>query len=157
VIPSHVKGVSFFEGIPETDVELLSKKFVRQSFLSDTEIFGQGDAAHRLYILISGNVSIEYKPDDGEVLRVSEIEPKGVFGWSAALGRNSYTSSATTTEDSHVLSILGNDLRELCSSSPDIGVVILERLAGVIAERLESTHEQIVELLWKNINSGNER
>lgn len=155
MIPSHIKGVSLFEGIPEPQVQLLAKKFVRQSFPAEKELFGQGDAAHRLYVLLEGNVSIDFKPDDGESLKISEIEPGGIFGWSAALGRRRYTSSAKTTQPSIVLSIRGTELRKLCTTNPDIGVVILERLAGVIAERLESTREQIIDLFWLNINSTN--
>jgi hypothetical protein len=51
------------------------------------------------------------------------------------------------------LSISGKDLRELCVSHPETGVLILERLAAVIAERLKNTHEKVVELLWQGVNS----
>jgi len=110
-------------------------------------VFAQDDPADRLYVLLSGRVAIRFKPHDGETLTVTEIAPGGVFGWSAALGRRSYTSSAVSLEAGEALGLRGADLRRLCETQPDTGVVILERLAEVIAERLRSTHAQVVDLL----------
>jgi hypothetical protein len=45
-------------------------------------------------------------------------------------------------------------LRRLCETHPKTGVVILERLAEVIAERLRSTHEHVVEMLRQGLTSG---
>jgi CRP-like cAMP-binding protein len=146
-------GVPFFKNLSKEDVELLSKKFSPVSFPADTVIFSQGDHAKHLYILLSGQVSIRFKPHDGEIIPVSDISPGDVFGWSAALGRDVYTSCAVTTSDSEALSIQGKDLRDLCKTHPETGVLILERLAAVIAERLKNTHQKVVELLWQGVNS----
>jgi len=144
--------VPLFTGLSNQDVELLSKSFSPASFPSGTVIFRQGDKASRLYVLLSGHVSIQFKPHDGEVLTVAEISPGDVFGWSAALGRDAYTSCAVATANSEALSIRGQDLRDLCKTHPETGVLILERLATVIAERLKNTHQKVVELLWQGVN-----
>lgn len=147
--------VPFFIGLSTQDVLLLSKKFAPVNFPKDTVIFNQGERANRLYILLSGQVSIRFIPHDGEILHVAEISEGDAFGWSAALGRDVYTSCAVTTSETMALSISGKDLRELCISHPETGVLILERLAAVIAERLKNTHEKVVELLWLGVNSHN--
>ena len=147
--------VPFFNGLSNEDVQLLSKKFTPVTLSGDTVIFDQGDRANYLYILLSGKVSIRFKPHDGEILPVAEISEGEVFGWSAALGRDVYTSCAVTLSESEALSIRGNDLRELCTTHPETGVLILERLASVIAERLKNTHKKVVELLWQGVNSHN--
>jgi CRP-like cAMP-binding protein len=82
---------------------------------------------------------------------VSTIKPGGVFGWSAALGRRSYTSGAVCTEPGRSLSIRGHDLRRICEESPATGVILLERLAEVIAQRLTGTHSQVMELLRQGV------
>ncbi|NIM95094.1 MAG: cyclic nucleotide-binding domain-containing protein [Anaerolineales bacterium] len=150
-------SISLFKGLEPEDIKLLMKKFSHESIPDDTIIFHQGGNAERLYVMLSGRVSIRFKPHDGETLHVADIKDGDVFGWSAALGRDVYTSCAITTKDSEVLSIRGEDLHELCTSNPEIGVVILEGLAAVIAERLRNTHKQVVELLWQGVNSGNNR
>jgi CRP-like cAMP-binding protein len=157
VKPLTLESVNLFKGLAEEHLKLISTKFQRETFPDNTTIFGQGDAAESLYVLLSGRVSIRFKPHDGEIINVSEIREGDVFGWSSALGRSVYTSCAITTSASDLVSIKGADLRDLCSLHPEIGVVILERLATVIAERLKNTHAQVVELLWQGVNSNDKR
>lgn len=142
-----IRSLPLFQGLVQEDVDILTRAFSRQAYPEGTTIFGQGEAARRLYILISGRVAIRFKPYDGDELAVTEIGPGDVFGWSAALSRPAYTSCAVAVEPSQAISISGEKLRHLCAAYPRTGVVILERLAEVIAERLKSTHAKVVEML----------
>lgn len=148
-----LKSSSLFSGFSDTQLHSLAELFEGEHLQAGETIFAQDDPADRLYVLLSGRVAIRFKPHDGEVLTVTEIAPGGVFGWSAALGRRSYTSSAVCLEAGEALGLRGADLRRLCETQPDTGVVILERLAEVIAQRLRSTHEQVVELLRLGMRS----
>lgn len=150
--PFDLGKVPFFEGLSNEHIELLSEKFTPVSFPKETVIFNQGDRANRLYILLSGNVSIRFKPHDQETFPVTNISEGDVFGWSAALGRDVYTSGAVTTTECEALSMRGKDLRDLCATHTETGVLILERLAEVIAERLKNTHRKVVELLLQGVN-----
>ncbi len=142
-----------FRGMTSEQLDQLVGLFEREKLATGTAAFAQEEPAERLYVLLSGRVAIRFKPHDGDMLTVTEIEPGGVFGWSAALGRRAYTSSAICTQAGDALSIRGSDLRRLCERHPETGVLILERLAEVIAERLRSTHEQVVDLLRLGIRS----
>jgi len=142
-----LKSSPLFSGFSDTQLQALAKLFEGEHLQAGEIVFAQDDPADRLYVLLSGRVAIRFKPHDGEILTVTEIAPGGVFGWSAALGRRSYTSSAVCLEAGEALGLRGADLRRLCETQPDTGVVILERLAEVIAERLRSTHAQVVDLL----------
>lgn len=142
-----LKSCILFTGFSEKQLSALAELFEGEHLQSGQTIFSQDDPAERLYVLLSGRVAIRFKPHDGETLTVTEIAQGGVFGWSAALGRRSYTSSAVCLEAGEALGLRGADLRRLCETQPETGVVILERLAEVIAQRLRSTHEQVVELL----------
>jgi CRP/FNR family cyclic AMP-dependent transcriptional regulator len=148
-----LKGCVLFTGFSDTQLSALAELFEGEHLQSGQIIFAQDDPADRLYVLLSGRVAIRFKPHDGETLTVTEIGQSGVFGWSAALGRRSYTSSAVCLEAGDALGLRGADLRHLCETQPETGVVILERLAEVIAERLRSTHDQVVELLRLGIRS----
>ena len=118
-----------------------------------TVVFEQNAPAEKLYILVDGKVEIRFKPDDGEQLTVTEIDEGGIFGWSSALGRESYTSCAVSIGASTAFSVLGEELKQLCEQYPDTGVIILERLAAVIAQRLQKTHAYVVDMLHEGIKS----
>lgn len=145
-----------FQGFKSQNLSLLAELVQRETFPDGTIIFNQGDRADNLYVLTSGRVAIRFKPEDGETLTVTEVEEGGVFGWSSALGRETYTSCAVCMMESHALSMRGDKLRELCATYPETGVIILERLAEVIAERLRNTHAHVVEMLRQGMHSTSE-
>ncbi len=146
-IEEILRTLPLFADLDPDDQNLLAGLLRLESYPAGTTIFGQGDRASRLYVLLDGKVEIRFKPHDGETLTVTVIEDGGVFGWSAALGRKDYTSCAISVEDSRALHTEGRHLRELIEKHPNTGVVILDRLATVIAERLRNTHAQVKSLL----------
>lgn len=146
--------IPLFSGLTLEQLEPLANGFQSEKFEAGAIIFSQGAPADRLYILTSGKVAIKFKPPDGEVLTVAEIEDGGVFGWSSTLGRESYTSGACCLDDCETISISGQDLRIMWEEHPDTGVIILERLAEVIAQRLRNTHAHVVEMLRQGIQGN---
>jgi CRP-like cAMP-binding protein len=140
-------NLPLLKGLAPEDLDLLAGLFRLDSYPAGSTIFDQGDRADRLFVLLNGVVEIHFKPHDGEPLVVATIESGGVFGWSAALGRKTYTSCAVCVEDCRALHVQGRLLRQLIEEHPQTGIVILDRLAAVIAERLRNTHAQVRALL----------
>jgi CRP/FNR family transcriptional regulator, cyclic AMP receptor protein len=143
--------LSIFAGLDSDQIKMLSQYIDECQFRKDYVVFEQGQPADRLYILLSGEVLIRYKPYDGPPLLVARIEPGGVFGWSAALRRDIYTSGAETAQESVAYCIRGENLNKLCTQYPQTGKIFLERLAGVIVERLSSTHTQVLGILTQGM------
>ena len=139
--------LSFFQGLTMEQVERLQTLFIPWNCTADTVIFEQGEPADTLYLVVSGEIIVQFKPDDGPAIQVARVRDGGVVGWSAALGSRAYTSGAMTTVETDMLRVRGSDLRNLCVQEPQLGKVLLDRLAGVIAERLRSTHAQVLSLL----------
>jgi len=115
-------------------------------------IFIQGQIADSLYILVNGEVRIRFKPYDGPTLTVARIHPGGVYGWSAVMGHELYTSGAQTMEDSVSLRIRNRNLQRLVEVHPQAGAALLERLAASIAERLRNTHTAVLEILYRGLD-----
>ena len=139
--------LAFFNGLSAADIRLLEPFFAPQTWVAGTAVFDQGDYAEYLYLVVRGEVAIRYKPDDGPVMTVTRVQPGSLFGWSAAMNNPTYTSGAVCVLDSEVLRIRGTDLRTLCEKHPELGKVILDRLAGVIAERKQSQQGQVTSIL----------
>ena len=139
--------LAFFTGMSTADIQLLAPYFAPQTWVAGTALFEQGDYAEYLYLAVKGEVTIRYKPDDGPIMTVTRVQPGGIFGWSAAMNNPTYTSGAVCSLDSEVLRIRGTDLRMLCGKHPELGKIILDRLAGVIAERKQSQQGQVTSIL----------
>ena len=144
--------INLFRGLDPHKRDLITRLGTRQAFEAGDIIFSQGQPATHLYLLLHGKVTIRFKPDDGDPITVTELESGGVFGWSAALGRGRYTSGAICQKQSEALVISGAALRRLCQVDPETGVLILERLAEVIAERLQATHAQVLAMLHQGMH-----
>ncbi|HDN05089.1 MAG TPA: Crp/Fnr family transcriptional regulator [Chloroflexi bacterium] len=143
---------ALIEDFSDDQIEVLKPIIEDIRFDTDQVIFNQGDPADYLYFVLDGRVSIRFKPEDGPVLMVSEVDRGEVFGWSSALGSHRYTSSAICSECGLFIRLEGEDLKNLCQEHPETGILILNRLAGVIARRLRGTHEQVLALLHRGLN-----
>ena len=145
-----------FDGLTEEQIKTISALLETRYYVEQDLIFEQGQSADYLYILKEGEVAISFKPYDGPPITVSVINSGGVFGWSTALGRDCYTSSAIAQTDCELLCISGSQLKSFCREDNETGIMLLDRLAGVIAERLNQTHAQILSILTKGSNCQEE-
>jgi CRP-like cAMP-binding protein len=154
-MPSDVNDhLTFFADLTPEQRALVHPIFLPCDCYADMVLFEQGDPAENLFLILSGEVMIRYKPDDGPAISVARVKAGGVVGWSAALGNRTYTSGAVCTGYAQMLRLRGEDLRDLYIEHPETGILVLERLASVIAERLDSTYEQVVELLKQGMCNG---
>jgi CRP/FNR family cyclic AMP-dependent transcriptional regulator len=136
-----------FRDLTPEHLSVLQPLFIPCEFTADTVLFVQGDPADYLFAVVSGEVVVNFKPDDGPVITVARVKTGSIVGWSAALGSRRYTSSAECTAYTQLLRVRGDDLRRLCMQHPDTGAIFLDRLATVMAERLHSTHDLVFSLL----------
>lgn len=143
-----------FDGMTTEQLTEIGRLAVPCRFAVNDRIFEQDQYAEYLYIVLKGEVQIVFKPYDGEILTVSRLKDGQVFGWSSVLGRSIYTSAAICTTPSECIRIRGRDILSLCETHPDTGIIIMERLAAVIADRLSQTNEQIFKLLTKNLDAS---
>jgi CRP-like cAMP-binding protein len=143
--------LDLFADIDRSDLRLLAEMARFVSIRPGKQVFAQGDPALHLYILVEGQVAIRYRPFDGDPLTVSTIAPGGVFGWSAFLARMTYTSSAIGEQAGRALAVAGIDFRALCEEHPRTGILIVERLADVIAGRLTGTRQAILDMLNRGV------
>jgi CRP-like cAMP-binding protein len=149
---SILDHVLAFQGFSQEQISWIRPLFLLLYAPAGTVIFKQGEAAENLYVLINGEVAIRYKPDDGPEDVIAHVRPEGVVGWSAALGNPHYTSSAVCTADCQMLRVRNSDLRQLCENYPETGMLFLDRLAAMIAERLRTTHPQLVTMLEQGLS-----
>ncbi|HEX6033084.1 MAG TPA: cyclic nucleotide-binding domain-containing protein [Anaerolineales bacterium] len=143
--------IAVFQELDEDVIELLSPLFETFSCEPGAVIFQQGDQAEFLYLVIDGKVDMSFKPYDGNSITISHVGRGGLFGWSAVVGRDRYTSTAIAIGDVKAFRVHGNDLRRFCREHPEAGKVILERLADGVSSRWKDAHKQVQSLLFQGI------
>jgi len=139
--------LTIFQELDENEMNLLRPLFEPFSCRTGNFIFQQGAPAEFLYLVTSGTVDMSFKPDDGSPITISHVEKDGLFGWSAVVGSEKYTSSAVAIEDVEAVRVRGSELRKFCLEHPEAGKDILERLADGVSSRWKDAHKQIKSLL----------
>lgn len=140
-----------FEELDADMIDLISPLFETYSCQPGTTIFQQGEQAEFLYLVLDGKVDMSFKPYDGVPITVSHIGKGGLFGWSAVVGSDNYTSTAVAIEDLEAVRVHGSDLRKFCREHPEAGKDILERLANGVSSRWNDAHKQVQAILFQGI------
>ena len=142
-----------FKNMNEEHLKLLERLFERYSFRSGTVVVKQGEPADFLYLVIRGKAQVSFKPYDGTPITISHVGKDSLFGWSAVVGSQTYTSSVTAIEDLETYRIRGSRLRNLCIQYPEAGRDILERLAGAVSSRWTNAQEQVKAILVQGMQT----
>lgn len=143
--------IAVFKGLGADKLELLKSLFERFSCPAGTVIFQQGEPADFLYLLVDGKVAMSFKPYDGIPIAISRVDKDGLFGWSAVVGSDNYTSSAIADENVVAFRVHGAELRKFCREHPEAGRDILERLADGVSFRRTDAHKQVQSMLLQGM------
>lgn len=143
--------VAIFQTLSENQITLLRPLFEPFSCRVGTVILEQGAPADSLYLLLTGTVEIFFKPYDGSRITVSHVEKGDLFGWSAVIGSEKYTSSAIAIEDVEAFRVRGTELRRFCLENPEAGEDILKRLADGVTARWNDAQKQVMTLLVQSV------
>ena len=136
-----------FKDLDQKYIDLLKPLFEPFSCVAGVKVFQQGSPADYLYLVIDGIVEMTYKPYDGILITVGHVEKDSLFGWSAVVGSEVYTSSAIAIDNIEALRISGSKLRKLCMKHPEAGREILEHLARSVSGRWQDAQTQVKSML----------
>jgi CRP-like cAMP-binding protein len=144
----------FLHDLTPEQFDLLSALFEPIDLPARIPICRQGEPATYMYLLQAGAVQINYKPYDGPRISLTKLHKGDVFGWSAVIGNDYYTSDAISTTSVQVLRARGATLRRLCVEYPAAGRAILERLAQAVSPRWVHAQEQVQSMLKSEVFHG---
>src|SRR5574341_866065 len=149
----NLNSFSIFNDPRVNYMDKLEALFESVSCAPGTVVLQQGKPADYLYLIVSGSAEVSYKPYDGNPITVSHVEKGGVFGWSAVVGSEYYTSSTIAIEPLEAIRVRGSDLRKFCLDHPDAGKDLLERLANAVSSRWKDANEQVKSILAQGMKS----
>ena len=100
IIKDKLIKSSLFYDLTEDQLDALTRLAVPCNFNTNDMVFEQNQYAEFLYIVLSGEICIRFKPHDGDEITVARVTEGGICGWSSVLGRAIYTSAAVCTQPS---------------------------------------------------------
>ncbi len=135
-------GFQLFEGLEESELVEIAGLCHERSHEKGSVIFTSGGSATDIYLLKDGEVHIQVE------LVIYDLEARATiytvrkgetFGWSALVPPHKFTASARCGQNSEVLTIDGQELKNILKKNNHIGYLVMRNLSNVISARLAAT------------------
>ncbi len=140
----------FLSGMDKKHLELLTGCASNVVFKAGEYIFREGEDADSFYFIRSGKIVIEtFVPHQGAIL-IHTRNAGEVLGWSWLVPPYKWHFDARAIEVTRALAMDGKCLRGKCEEDHDLGYEIMKRFNLVIAERIEATRLQLMDIYGTN-------
>ena len=144
-----LEGHSFLAGMDPKHVEFITGCASNVSFKAGEFIIREGEDANAFYLIRHGKVMIEtFVPQKGPVL-IRTRDAGEVLGWSWLVPPYKWHFDARALEVTRAIALDAECLRKKCDEDHDFGYEIMKRFTAIIAERLEATRLQLMDIYGK--------
>jgi CRP/FNR family transcriptional regulator, cyclic AMP receptor protein len=109
-------------------------------------LFKEGSFFDRVFFVLEGLVALDMHVPRRNPTRVLTVGSGELLAWSAILSDQRMTATATALEDTRLLSIAAQPLRQLCDADHDMGYALMHCMASALSRRLLATRLQLLDL-----------
>jgi CRP/FNR family transcriptional regulator, cyclic AMP receptor protein len=145
-LPLQVSEHPFFEGMEPQLIREASHLATEHRFETGETIIRDGDAAEWFYLVFQGKVALEVATPEKPHLIIQTVGPGEVLGWSWLVPPYVWHFEARALKPTRVLAIRGAEFRKVLAAHPERGYQFLLRLLPIIAQRLENTQIQLLDI-----------
>ena len=143
VSPEMLRRFNCFSPVREECLKALASIAREESVAAGRQVFGEGDPADTLSLIVEGEIDIRYLLGSGEWRVVDTLIAGDILGWSALVEPHRITGIATTRKPTRLIRIQAQPLRELCEHDPLLGYRLSTQVVRLLADRLEGTRAQL--------------
>ncbi len=136
----------FLSGMNAEHIKLLAGCASNVVFKAGEFVFREGEPANAFYFIRQGKVQVEtHIPQKGTLIIRTRTDGE-VFGWSWLVPPYRWHFDSRAVDLTRALCLDGKCLREKCEKDHDFGYEMMKRFSMVIAERLEATRLQLMDV-----------
>lgn len=143
---NKLREIEFLEGFDDEYIAMLAAIVEPMDFEAAKVIFREGDPAEHVYLLSSGQVSVEICAPALGCRRILTITEGNLVGWSPVLGQPCLMATARTLTATHVLRMQASQILALFEHNPRFGYVFMNRVALGLAKRLRASQLQLLDV-----------
>ncbi|MGA8664295.1 MAG: cyclic nucleotide-binding domain-containing protein [Thermoplasmata archaeon] len=136
----------FFREMGGDLLPLLIPLAVERSYAAGEMLVRDGDPADRFVLVFEGKVALEIALPDRPRVTIQTIGGGEVLGWSWLLPPHQWSLDARAVKRTRTLELAAPALKSILESRPTDGYQFLLRLLPVVAERLENTRVQLMDI-----------
>lgn len=148
-LTGQLRNHPFFKGLSDAQLATLTDCAVTASFRAGEQIFKEGEAANRFYLIQSGAVELSAEGAPHEHVEVQTLQAGEVLGWSWLFPPYYWHFSAAAKTPVEAVFFYGPRLRERCEQDPALGYELLKRVSEIVIRRLQLTRQELLALKQK--------
>ncbi len=132
-----------FRGLSDAEYRLLESIVEVMQFEAGETILQEGDPAHILFVIASGQASVSLRSADGQRHRLASLGPGVTVGETALLDGGPRSADVIADERTLCYGLSVDRLRELAEDHPNILITILTNVTRYFSERLRRANREI--------------
>jgi signal transduction histidine kinase len=141
-----------FANLPKENLTGILPLTQEENLPDGAVIFSEDAPAEKLYLVMSGKVSLEKRVQLGRTgtprnAVLSIVGPGQTIGWSSLVPPYEYTSSGICLGDVKLFAIPGEALRRWMAENPSIGFPICHRVASIVRGRMTNATSSLTYFL----------
>ena len=130
--------VPLFAALGEESLKAIVDRCRRRCFLANETLFHEGDPGYTLYVILSGQVSIQRWNEHGQVIPIARRGPGEHIGELSLLDGAARSADAVTTEPSELLMLDSDGFQSVLASNPPMAGALLSTLARRLREAADA-------------------
>lgn len=144
VVDIFLQGIELFKDLNQQERLLIIDRISVMNYSAGEMIFEQNTLRQRLFLIYSGKVELFKLSPYGEEKRLAVFEKFDFMGEGALMDSYPHSTSARAIEDSVILTIHNDIIKDLMESNYQIVTKILSRVARIISRRMRQTSNQVI-------------
>lgn len=136
----------FYHGLPADVLAHVAGCAQTARFEPGEVIFRAGQPANTFYLVRHGRVSIELRNPSRGTITLDTVHDGEIVGWSWLVPPYLWTFDARAAEATSAVAFDGACLRGKCDADPGLGYALMQRVAQVMYERLQSARVQMLDM-----------
>ena len=149
--------VPIFQDLNRGEFRKIEAILHRRDIAVNEAFVREGEVGVGMYIIVSGQVQITQKGEDGNEQLLATLGEGDFFGEQALLDESPRTASAIASEPCQVVGFFRPNLLNLIESTPRLGLKIVMRLSQMISVRLRHTNRLLKDARMREEQAEEER
>jgi CRP-like cAMP-binding protein len=145
-IADRVLRHPFFVDIDPTLVHAMVSKAEERSYDVGEMLVREGKAAEEFFLVLEGKIALEIGGGDRPGLTVETIEKGEILGWSWLVAPYRWRFDARAAKPTKVIALNAAAARYALAAYPAFGYHFLMKFLPVVADRLENTRVQLLDI-----------
>ena len=134
----------FLRGMSPDQLSVLAGAARDVTFPAKHRLFDDGGNATRFWLIQSGHVSLDlHVPGEGSVV-IETVGMGELLGWSWLFPPYRWAFGAVTATAVEAFEFDAATVRERCAADPELGYEFNQRVARVLAKRLQATRIRLI-------------